>query len=153
VPYSHPLEADAPNPEAVMQQKVAYTNNRDGATLFYVDKDLTFGGRLITASPAFEDIMQQYPGTLFFPEWAGIRHYAYTYPFLDSTNGITEPQAAVTWVYPQAAGLVRVPNDQNIQAAVPALIQSVSTGNILLFDGWYYHPGNDTVMQIYQQAP
>jgi hypothetical protein len=152
-PYSYPLEADSPTPEAVLQQKVAYTNNRFGATLFYCDKDLTFGGTLVTPAQAFEDITQQFPGILFFPEWAGARHYAYTYPFLDSTNGITEPAASVTWVYPQAAGLVRVPNDQNIQAAVPALIQSVSTGNILLFDGWYYHSGNDTVIQIYQQAP
>jgi hypothetical protein len=152
-PYTYVLESNVPNPEAVMASKVGYTRNRWGATLFYVDKDLTYGGTFITPSQIFEDIMLQYPGTLFFPEWAGIRHYAYTYPFLDSTNGITEPATKVTQIYPQAAGLVRVPNDQNIQAAVPALIQSVSTGNILLFDGWFQHSGNDTVIQIYQQAP
>ncbi|HKD08908.1 MAG TPA: hypothetical protein VKB79_23600 [Bryobacteraceae bacterium] len=152
-PYTYVLETNVPNPEAVMASKVAYTRNRWGATLFYVDKDLTYGGTFVTPSQTFEDIMQQYPGTLFFPEWSGIRHYAYTYPFLDSTNGITEPPAKVLQIYPQAAGLVRVPNDQNIQAAVPALIQAVSTGNILLFDGWFPHPGNDTVIQIYQQAP
>lgn len=153
VPYIYPLEVSAPNAEADLTRKVAYTRNRWGATLFYVDNDLLYGSTLLTPPKAFDDMMQLFPGTLFFPEWAGTRHYAYTYPFLDSTNGITEPRANVMAVYPQAAGLVRVPNDQNIQAAVPALIQSVSTGNILLFDGWYYHPGNDTVMQIYQQAP
>jgi hypothetical protein len=152
-PYTYVLESNVPNPEAILQQKVAYTRNRWKATLFYVDKDLAYGGTNITPSQAFEDIMLQYPGTLFFPEWAGLRHYAYTYPFLDSNNGITEPSPKVTNVYPNAAGLVRVPNDQNIQAAVPALMQSVTNGNILLFDGWYQHPANDTVIQIYQQAP
>jgi hypothetical protein len=152
-PYTYVLESNVPNPEAVMASKVAYTRNRWGATLFYVDKDLTYGGTFITPSQVFEDIMLQYPGTLFFPEWAGVRHFAYTYPFLDTFNGVFEPSARALYVYPQAAGLVRVPDDQNIQAAVPQLIQSVSNGNILLFDGWFQHSGNDTVIQIYQQAP
>ena len=37
-------------------------------------------------------------------------------------------------------------------SAEPALLNAVNAGNILLFDGWYRHPANDLVIQIYQQA-
>ena len=93
-----------------------------------------------------------FPGTTFFPEWKNTGHYAYTYPFLDATNGVTAPPTKTMYVYPQAGGLVRVPGDAQMPSAEPALLNAVNAGNILLFDGWYRHPANDIVIQIYQQA-
>ena len=152
ITYYYPLNTNVPNPEPVLQSKVQYARNRWGASLYYVDKDLSYNGASITPAQIFGDLFQEFPGTMYFPEWKNTRHYAYTYPFLDATNGITEPATQVGYVYPQAGGLVRVPADKQILAAEPALIQSVATGNILLFDGWYPHPGNDVVIQIYQQT-
>ena len=153
VPYIYGLQTNTSNPFAVLQSKVQYAATRWGASLFYVDSDLAYGGVNITPAQAFNQLTQQFPGTEFYPEWKNTEHYAYTYPFLDSVNGITAPPATVTDTYPQAAGLVRVPGDGQIAASQTALINSVSTGNILLFDGWYQHSANDVVMQIYQMAP
>ena len=152
-PYMYGLQTNTSNPAAVLQAKVQYAVNRWGASLFYVDSDLTYNGASITPAQIFGNLTRQFPGTMYFPEWKNTRHYAYTYPFLDATNGITEPATLVNYVYPSAGGLVRVPGDSQILAAEPALIQSVINGNILLFDGWYQHSANDTVIQIYQQTP
>jgi hypothetical protein len=32
------------------------------------------------------------------------------------------------------------------------LSEAVILGSVLLFDGWYAHPGNDVVIEIYQTA-
>ena len=153
VPYSYGLQMNLANPESVLQSKVQYATNRWGASLFYVDSDLTYDATSITAAQIFQDLTQQYPGTRYFPEWKNARHYAYAYPFLDAINGITAPPVQTKYTYPQAAGLVRVPGDGQIQASEAALINAVSAGNILLFDGWYQHSANDVVIQIYQLAP
>ena len=158
VPYTYALESNVANPEAILMQKVAYTRNRWGASLFYTDKDLTFGGTHITPAQVFQDVEQQYPeehcssrsgqgsGTTLIR----IRSWR------TRTTGVTEPNARVLDIYPQAGGLVRVPDDQHIQQMIPTLVlqfSPVSNNNILLFDGWYRHSGNDAVIQIYQQAP
>jgi len=152
VPYSYGLQTNMPDPEAVLKSKVQYAVNRWGATLFYVDTDLTDTGSSVTSAQTFKDLAAAFPGTAYFPEWKNTEHYAYTYPFLDANNGALGPPVKTMYVYPQAGGLVRVPGDSQIQAVEPALLNAVNAGNILLFDGWYRHPANDTVIQIYQQA-
>lgn len=152
VPYSYGLQTNVADPEAELKSKVQYAVSRWGASLFYVDSDLTDTGSSITSAQTFRDLTTAFPGTAYFPEWKNTGHYAYTYPFLDATNGVTGPPVKTIYVYPQAGGLVRVPGDGQIQAAEPALLNAVNAGNILLFDGWYRHPANDTVIQIYQQA-
>ena len=131
-----------------MQSKVQYAKQRWGATLFYVDSDLDYKGNM-TPAAVFQQLAQTFPGTMYFPEWKTPRDYAYTYGFLDSTNGVVSPVPLSMNLYPHAAGLIRVPDDANIGAMQNTLIQAVSAGNILLFDGWYRHPGNDVVSLIY----
>jgi len=46
-----------------------------------------------------------------------------------------------------------VPDDSKIKAMQGTLMNAVSAGNILLFDGWYRHPGNDVISRIYSLAP
>jgi hypothetical protein len=152
VPYSYGLQTNVADPEAEMKTKVQYAVNRWGASLFYVDSDLTYSGSSITPAQIFKDLTVSFPGTTFFPEWKNTGHYAYTYPFLDATNGATGPPTNTLYVYPQAGGLIRVPGDAQMPSAEPALLNAVNAGNILLFDGWYRHPANDLVIQIYQQA-
>ncbi|HKD06970.1 MAG TPA: hypothetical protein VKB79_13790 [Bryobacteraceae bacterium] len=152
VPYSYGLQTNVADPETEMKAKVQYAVNRWGASLFYVDSDLTYSGSTITPAQVFKDLTVSFPGVTFFPEWKNTGHYAYTYPFLDATNGITAPPTKTMYVYPQAGGLVRVPGDAQMASAEAALLNSVNAGNILLFDGWYRHPANDIVIQIYQQV-
>jgi hypothetical protein len=87
-----------------------------------------------------------------FPECKNTRHYAYALPYLDSNLGYTQAPANAAYVYPNAVGLVNVATEPNISASYNALLQSVRSGNILLFAGWYRHPANDVVMQIYAAA-
>ena len=128
-----------------------YANQRWGATLFYVDSTLDYTGNITPAS-VFQQLTQTFPGSIFFPEWKTPRDYAYTYPFLDAMNGVTSPDNLTMTVYPNAAGLIRVPEDSKIRAAQNTLTNAVSAGSILLFDGWYRHPGNDVVSRIYATA-
>lgn len=152
VPYLYGLQTNTANPYGVLYTKAQYAKQRWGATLFYVDCDLDYKGNM-TPAAVFQQLTQTLPGTAYFPEWKTPRDYAYTYGFLDSTNGIVSPDPLSMNLYPNAAGLVRVPNDANIGAMQNTLIKSVSAGNILLFDGWYRHPGNDVVSLIYALAP
>jgi len=151
-PYLYGLQTNTGNPYAVLQSKVQYAKQRWGATLFYVDSDLDYKGN-ITPAAVFQQLGQTFPGTEYFPEWKTPRDYAYTYGFLDSTNGIVSPDPLSMSLYPHAAGLIRVPDDANIGAMQNTLIKAVSAGNILLFDAWYRHPGNDVVSLIYALAP
>jgi hypothetical protein len=141
----------SPSPYEVMQQSVQYCLSRWGATLFYVDTDITYAGN-ITASEDFERLRNQYPDVYIFPEWKGARHYSATYPWTDSMNGYIFPNKSTLLTYPDAAGLIRVPGDGEIDAVAADLTEAVRAGSILLFDGWYPHPANDVVIQIYKDA-
>jgi len=152
VPYMYGLETNTGNPYAVLQAKVKYASQRWGATLFYVDSSVDSNDN-ITPAVVYQQLAQAFPGTRYFPEWMTPRAYAYTYGFLDSTNGVTAPGSMARNLYPNAAGLIRVPQDGQINTIQNTLINAVSAGNILLFDGWYRHSGNDVVSLIYALAP
>jgi hypothetical protein len=134
-----------------LQAKIQYAYQRWGATLFYVDTDVRDINNTTPAN-VFGQLKQQYPDVFTFPEWRNTGHYAYTYPWTDSTNGVIFPDNNTLLTYPQAAGLIRVPSDEQIGNAQQDLAEAVRLGNVLLFDGWYQHPGNDVVIQIYQAA-
>jgi hypothetical protein len=152
IPYLYGLQTNTGDPLSVLKAKVQYASQRWGATLFYVDSTLDYAGN-VTPAAVFQQLTQSFPGTTFFPEWKTPRDYAYTYPFLDAGNGVTSPDKMTLTVYPNAAGLIRVPEDSKIASLQNTLIRAVSAGNILLFDGWYRHPGNDVVSRVYALAP
>jgi hypothetical protein len=151
IPYLYGLQTNT-DPFSVLKAKVQYASQRWGATLFYVDSTLDYTGNL-TPAAVFQQLIQTFPGATFFPEWKSPRDYAYTYPFLDAMNGVTSPDNFTMTVYPNAAGLIRVPDDSKIGGAQNTLINAVRAGSILLFDGWFRHPGNDVVSRIYAIAP
>ncbi|HKD06932.1 MAG TPA: hypothetical protein VKB79_13600 [Bryobacteraceae bacterium] len=152
IPYLYGLQTNTGDPFSVLNAKVQYAMKRWGATLFYVDSTLDYTGNL-TPADVWRRLIQAFPNATFFPEWKSPRDYAYTYPFLDAMNGATSPDVTTMTLYPNAGGLIRVPDDSKIGAARNTLIKAVSSGNILLFDGWYRHPGNDVVSRIYALAP
>jgi hypothetical protein len=134
-----------------MRKKVQYGYQRWGATLYYVDSTLGYYGNL-TPGEAFEKLRAEYPMCKIFPEWKGTRHYASTWPWTDTQLGYCLPPNQTVWTYPNAAGLIRVPPDEQIDSWEPALTDAVRKGNILLFDGWYPHHANDVVARCYQNA-
>lgn|SRR5215471_723064 len=136
---------------AEMRRKVQYCRRRWGATLFYVDSTLGWYGNL-TPGEAFEKLTEEYRDVSFFPEWKGTRHYASTRPWTDTNLGYIFPPAQTLLTYPDAAGLIRVGNDQTIDAQRDDLTRAVREGNILLFDGWYPHHANDVVKEIYDEV-
>jgi hypothetical protein len=151
VPFAYAAQANVADPGAVLKAKMQYAKNRWGASLFYVDSDLSWDGG-VTSATGFQDLLTSFPDALIFPEWANTRHYAYGMPYLDSTLNRTQAPSNVGYVYPDAVGLVNVPGDAGIAASFNALVQAVRNGNILLFGGWYKHPANDAVIQIYATA-
>jgi hypothetical protein len=151
VPYIYAKQTNTANPGAVLQAKIQYVKNRWNASLFYVDSDLAWDGT-VTAASYFQSLLSAFPDVLMFPECKNTRHYAYALPYLDSNLGYTQAPANAAYVYPNAVGLVNVATEPNISASYNALLQSVRSGNILLFAGWYRHPANDVVMQIYAAA-
>lgn len=134
-----------------LQAKIQYAYRRWGATLFYVDTDIR---DIVNVTPAdvFGQLKKQYPDVFTFPEWKNSGHYAYTYPWTDAINGFIFPNQNTLLTYPGAAGLIRVPGDQDIGKVEEDLAEAVILGNVLLFDGWYSHPANDVVREIYQTA-
>lgn len=152
VSYLYGLQLNTGDPYSVLQSKVQYATQRWGATLFYVDTTVDDKGNITPAS-VFQNLIQEFPGVVIAPEWKSPQHYAYTYPWLDSQLGYYGPDPFTMNLYPDAAGMVRVPDDQHIAAMQNTLINAVSAGNTLLFDGWFRHPGNDVVIQAYAMAP
>jgi hypothetical protein len=134
-----------------MRRKIQYSKERWGATLYYVDSTLFYSGNL-TPAETFAKLRELYPDVWIFPEWRATQHYAYTFPWTDSQNGYIFPDYQTRLTYPEAGGLIRVPADEQIAAKEAELTEAVRTGSILLFDGWYPHPGNDVVMRIYANA-
>jgi len=134
-----------------MRAKIQYAYRRWGATLYYVDSTLRYNGDL-TPGADFEWLREEYPDVMVFPEWKGVRHYSSTWPWTDTNLGAMFPGRQTMLTYPHAAGLIRVPNDEQIDAKEEQLTEAVRTGNILLFDGWYPHHANDVVIRCYQNA-
>ena len=132
-----------------LQAKIQYAYQRWGATMFYIDTDIRDIAN-VTKANVFGQLKAQYPDVFTFPEWKNSGHYAYTYPWTDAGNGFILPDKNTTLTYPRAAGLIRVPPDEQIANVEQDLTEAVRLGNVLLFDGWYSHPGNDVVIDIYQ---
>lgn len=150
IPYFYARQFNTSHFEE-MRRKIQYCRERWGATLFYVDSTLFYSGNT-TPAESFAKLWELYPDTYLFPEWKNPRHYAYTYPWTDTINGYILPDPHTLMTYPDAAGLVRVPGDGEIDAVEADLTEAVRTGSILLFDGWYQHHANDVVMRIYKNA-
>ena len=137
-----------------LEKKITFASSRWGVTVFYVDSTVDSIGK--TLDPAiFQRLITDFPSFLFIPEEATPRYYAYSAPFYSFIfHGTTGTDASVYQYYPKAFG-VNLVNDvatATLQAAIPALTQAVSKGDILMGHADYWQANDPLLVQIYQAA-
>lgn len=141
-------------------KKIAYARKRWGCTLFYVDSNVHFdvrregkdgnAYRLMDAS-IFQEVAAAFPDVLLIPEHQDTHYYAYTAPYDELRQNATGTPASVTTIYPQAFGVIYVP-DGPIDQKRDELVAAVKRGDILLFRGWWADENNAKVKSIYESA-
>ncbi len=139
------------DPTQLLMNKVAYARNRWGATLFYVDSNVNATDPNPTDASVFQKLAAAFPDCLFMPEHSNLLYYAYTAPYRELRQGYTSTPADVRQVYPSSFTTIYTA-DGPIQQNFNALVTAVSSGDALLFRGWFDDPQNALDKSIYQQA-
>ncbi len=146
------FQVPQPDPTQLLIDKVAYARNRWGATIFYVDSNVTSDtDSSPTDAAVFRRLAETFPDVLFVPEHANLLYYAYSAPYDELRQGITSTSSDVRRIYPQAYTVIYTA-DGPIDARFNDLVSSVRGGDGLLFRGWFDDPQNAKVKAIYEQA-
>jgi len=145
-------QEEVADPGALMIQKMTYAYNRWGATIFYVDSN---GGPDNPEDPKFfRAVAAALPNCLIIPEQKNMEYYSCTSPYgqldMDPIGEVGTP-ANVRLAYPNAFSTYTIDNG-DVTDNLQALTNSVASGDILFFDGWYNASSNAQVDQIYQAA-
>jgi hypothetical protein len=139
---------------AELVRKMRYAHDRWGATIFYVDSSVEQNGATLDAS-IFEQAGAKLPDTLVIPEESTLRMYAYTAPFKTFLfHGDLGTEASVDDVYPNAfsVNLVNDVDAGKLAADRVQLTGAVKRGDVLMVHADYWHPNNETAMEIYRVA-
>jgi hypothetical protein len=84
-----------------------------------------------------------------------VQMYAYTAPFNTFLfHGDVGTETSVYDIYPNAfsANLVNDVSEEKLAAHRVQLMEAVKRGDVLMVHADYWHPNNDTAMQIYRAA-
>ena len=149
-------QQDLTDPVAIanlLYAKIAYANKRWGCTMFYVDSN---GDPNVPFDPAiFKSVADKLAANkvqvMLMPEHQSTRYYAYTAPYDELRQNVTNTPDLVNAVYPQAFSMIYTA-DGSIDANHDKLVAAVKHGDILLFRGWYDDPQNAQVKKIYTDA-
>jgi PKD repeat protein len=143
------------DPEALLSNKVSYAHSRWGTTIYYVDSN----GSTDSAMDAqiFHHLLDAFPDCLFVPEHENTAYYAFSAPFAELDLGDVDVPAEALMQYPNAFWCNYIAPDHNpsmdLNPYVPALVQGVRRGDILLYRGWFDdQPLNGLIASIYSQA-
>jgi hypothetical protein len=134
-----------------LNDKITYANQRWGATLFYIDSNV---GKSAYDPTVFQRLMQAHPEVLLIPEWQTPHSFAYTAPY-DSVNQWYYEYPSVTArqeLYPEAFQVLVLGDDPLDATQHSNLVDRVRSGDILMVDTWFWHPAQETLLDIYRDA-
>ena len=134
---------------AILSAKIAYSENRWGATLFYVDSN---GGPYDpTDAQVFARVARAHPDVLLIPEHQNAAYYAYTAPYNQTNEAANFTSGEIRQLYPDAFSVVKIMGD-NPQQLRAAMTEAARHGDILMFNGWYDSDDGRAVRDAYNQA-
>ncbi|MGI4790086.1 MAG: malectin domain-containing carbohydrate-binding protein [Janthinobacterium lividum] len=137
---------------AVLQNKIAYAQNRWQCSLFYVDTTVDPSGNLYDPTP-FQQTAAAYPNILLIPEESSARYSSFSAPFQDfSSHGITRTNPQIYSVYPGAWSSVFAATG-NVTNNVADFQAGISNGDTMMLHGWPDGSQNNAQIQsIYTGA-
>lgn len=165
---------DSEDPYGELEKRIAYAKNRWGSTIFYVDTNISNPVLRDGKGRAFKDkdgkdrkardmmdyrifrrLQEKFPDCLIIPEHETFNYDSSSSPMISigprgGLNRLTWPDGRAFAVCLQNFDMKQPPdyNDPKVQAA---LAQAFQTGNIVLFDGWYWPKYNDIVKGIFDK--
>jgi hypothetical protein len=137
------VEVDDPAQQLI--EKIDYARKRWGATLFYIDSN--GDPNLPLDAAAMERVAAANPDVLLIPESENLRYYATTAPYNQLNMGFHRTPSRVKRAYPSAFNVITVNDERDVNANLATLIDSVRSGNILLFRGWMDEAVNKTLLR------
>jgi hypothetical protein len=152
------------DPVKEMAEKIAYAKKRWGATLFYVDTNVTFAfdgrekelahvdpGSWVIRADAMRRLAQIHPDVLIIPEFQYTGYYSHVTGYRELRGGFASTPRRVLLAYPQAFSVINVA-DGDIAGRRAELIEAVKRGDILMFRGWFNSPEGPAIPAIYREA-
>ncbi len=142
--------ADDAHTTQILKEKIAYAKRRWGCTLFYVDSTATVGGPI--NPDVFKTVAEAYPDVLLIPENESMRYFAYSAPLNSYVHHkVTSTPAGARIVYPKAFSVLMTPDGDRPEDH-DALLNTVRSGDILLFNCWYENAGAKKIKKLYEEA-
>jgi len=135
----------------LLASKITYANQRWGATLFYIDTSVWEDGVALDPS-IFRTLQAEFPNFLLIPEESNDAIFSATAPLEQAAAfGYYGTSQRTRSLYPNAFGVVNIAG-ANTTGNFSTLVQSVASGDILMFPGWWQAPEVAAAQQIYSAA-
>lgn len=142
--------ADDEHAARVLKDKIAYAKERWGCTLFYIDSSTTPSGPL--NPDVIKNVADAFPDVLLIPENESLRYFAYSAPLNSYLHHkITRTPVGARTVYPDAFSIL-LTQDGGRAEDREAIAAAVRTGDIIVFNCWYQHPGLSTIKELAQKV-
>ncbi|MEX2607193.1 MAG: HEAT repeat domain-containing protein [Kiritimatiellia bacterium] len=163
-----PAHQQVDDPIADMSDKIAYAKKRWGATIFYMDTNVTWpidtrpleedltrgmwqGNASLISSADMVDLAQRHPDTLFFPEFPRFGYYSAVGIYGETkTGGRLETPADVRAVYPDAMTVWKL-GDVDFLIEWEGLLQASLDGDVQVFRAWFGDWANAFVKRLQQE--
>jgi hypothetical protein len=121
------------NYAALLRDKIDYSRNRWGATLFYIDSN----GGPVWPFEAFHlrRLAASRSDILLVPEYQHPLYYAFSAPYDDARHGDTGTPALIRFFYPRSFKVLNV--SQAGRGGEHLIRQARMQGDVVLFNGWF----------------
>ena len=134
----------------ILRDRIAYSKQRWGCTLFYVDSTATISGAI--NPDVFKALADAYPDILLIPENESMRYFAYSAPLNSyQHHKITSTPVGARLVYPKAFSVLMAADGDHPEDH-DAMVSAVRRGDVLLFNGWYHNDGASKIKKLYEEA-
>jgi len=163
-----PAHQQVDDPIADMSDKIAYAKKRWGATIFYLDTNVTWpidtrpldqdltrgmwqGNATLISSADMVDLARRHPDTLIFPEFPRFGYYSAVGIYGETkTGGRLQTPEDVRAVYPDAMTVWKL-GDVDFQVEWEGLLQASLDGDVQVFRAWFGDRANAFVKRLQEE--
>ncbi len=163
-----PAHQQVDDPIADMSDKIAYAKKRWGATIFYMDTNVTWpidtrpleedltrgmwqGNASLISSADMVDLARRHPDTLIFPEFPRFGYYSAVGIYGETkTGGRLHTPEDVRAVYPEAMTVWKL-GDVDFQVEWEGLLRASLDGDVQVFRAWFGDWANAFVKRLQEE--
>ena len=139
------------DPTSLLETKIRWANQRWGATLFYLDSNVTAEHSQTLSAKIVKSLASTFPDILLIPEHSNLEYQAYSAPYRELRQNYASSPRYTRLAYKNAFSVIYVA-DGPLEKRRQDFLYGVREGDVPLFRAWFEDPQNLLVKKVEAEA-